>query len=95
MEKPIIYKRILIGVFTILAIPFIGMQLSKDIQWTLIDFVIAGLLLFTTGFIWVFIYVRLYESSWRYWLYALLLACAVLLWAEMAVGLFNSSIAGD
>jgi len=95
MEKPISFKRILIGTFTILAIPFIGMQFNEDIQWSSMDFVIAGILLCTTGFIWGLVRVRLSESRWRYCLYVLLIVCVVLLWAEMAVGLFNSIVAGD
>lgn len=35
----------------LLIVPLIGMQFSKEIKWSLLDFIIAGFLLFTTAFL--------------------------------------------
>ncbi|MBF1148374.1 MAG: hypothetical protein HXL67_01195, partial [Cloacibacterium normanense] len=34
----------------ILVIPFIGMQFTKEINWSSFDFLVAGILLFGTAF---------------------------------------------
>ncbi|WP_407485397.1 hypothetical protein [Elizabethkingia anophelis] len=34
----------------LLIVPLIGMQFSKEIKWSLLDFIISGFLLFTTAF---------------------------------------------
>ena len=41
---------ILSSILVLLAIPFIAMQFSPDVQWSLFDFVVAGGLLLALGF---------------------------------------------
>jgi hypothetical protein len=46
-NKNILY--IAIGTILLLMIPFVAMQFSRDVNWSLFDFVFAGVTLFGTG----------------------------------------------
>ena len=86
---------ILMVVAGILLIPFIGMQISDEVNWTSSDFVIMGILLFLTG-----LTINFALSKFRT-LKSRIIACAVILsvlfviWAELAVGIFGTPFAGS
>lgn len=91
----IAFKRIALVTVALLFVPLIAMQFTDEVYWTLSDFIIAGTMIFTTGFIAGLIRIKLANSKYQYWIYALLIILFLLLWAEMAVGIFNSPIAGS
>jgi len=79
----------------LLLIPFVGMQFSNEVQWSLFDFVLMSVILTGVGFgiQWV---VNFFKSRTQRWTFILLiLVLFFLLWAELAVGIFNSPIAGS
>ena len=86
---------ILMVVGGILLIPFIGMQVSNEVNWSSSDFVIMGILLFLTGLAINFALSKFKTLKSR------IIACAVILfilfviWAELAVGIFGSPFAGS
>ncbi|WP_026915329.1 hypothetical protein [Christiangramia portivictoriae] len=86
---------ILAIVGAILLIPFIGSQVSTELNWSSSDFVIMGTLLFLTGLAINFALSRLKTFRSR------LIACAVIIfvllivWAELAVGIFGTPFAGS
>ena len=89
--KNIIQKDIfpVIGVTAgILLVPFIGMQFSQDVNWTLSDFIIAGVVLFTTG---ILLDVAIKKAG-KYKAAAILaiIVLFIWLWVELAVGLFTT-----
>lgn len=71
------------------------MQFTDEVNWTLVDFVVAGLLLFGTGFTLDIIVRKVNRSEYRIVLYVLLLLVFLLVWAELAVGIFGTPFAGD
>jgi hypothetical protein len=87
-----------LGTAALLLIPFLLMQFQVQVadpgsgiggvNWTLSDFVVAGVLLFTTGL--------LLEAAWRsagkYRALAIggIIFLFLWLWAELAVGLFTN-----
>lgn len=79
----------------LLIIPFIGMQFSKSIQWDLRDFLIAGLLLFSTAFGCDYVLRNMKTSSTRFLWVAIILIVVFLIWIELAVGVFGSPFAGS
>lgn len=92
------YRRltgILLGVAGILLIPFIAMQFTKEVDWSIFDFVIMGGLLSGTGLLSEFVIRHIKNSDHRIGLIAVILAALFLLWAELAVGIFGSPIAGS
>lgn len=79
----------------ILMIPLVAMQFTKEVNWTLSDFLIMGLLLFATVFTIDFVLKKVKTFKARLILVLGILALLILIWAEMAVGIFGSPIAGS
>ncbi len=77
-------------VVLILLIPLIAMQFSDEVNWDLIDFVVAGLLLFGTGLIFDLMLRKVNKPSIRIVLGITLLLLFFLIWAELAVGIFGT-----
>ncbi len=86
---------ILAIVAILLLVPAIAMLVSDGANWSPADFVIAAILL--TGLLTGLdtLNRKVKRKSLRIGLILLLLFLFVLLWAEMAVGLFGSPISGS
>ena len=91
-------KRISILTFAPLAmllIPLIAMHYSDEVHWTLIDFAIMGVLLLVAG-MWTQRVVKRVKSFPRRATYIILVILLFLLvWAELAVGIFGTPLAGN
>ena len=84
----------MLGIATIiLIIPLIAMQFTTEVNWDISDFIIAGLLLYGTGIIIDFILAK--SKKYKTVLIVAILVLLLLIWAEMAVGIFGSPIAGS
>lgn len=91
-------KRFLIIVTIITAlllVPFIAMQLSNEVIWSLSDFVLMGALLFGVGIAIEFILRKVSSTKNRIILSAIILLLFFVVWAELAVGIFGTPIAGS
>ena len=89
-------KIIILGSVLLLLIPAIEMvDGNSNVNWSLFDFIVAFALLNGLGFILEFAIRRIKSIAVRMIVVVLILLFFVLLWGEMAVGLFNSPIAGD
>ncbi len=78
-----------------LLVPMIAMQFTEEVNWTLADFLVAGGLLFGTGIAIEFTLRKLKKDTSRVMVLAAVLIVFLLVWAEMAVGVFGSPIAGS
>ncbi len=90
-------KRLLIIAFTsalLLLIPFIAMQFTNEVNWTLIDFVVAGVLLLGTGYLLDLIIRKTNKITYRIALIVILLLVFLLIWAELAVGILGTPFGG-
>jgi inner membrane protein involved in colicin E2 resistance len=67
----------------------------NEVNWSGFDYVIAGLLVFTAGFTLETVMHRWRQHKMRWWIIALILLIFVLLWLELAVGIFGSPFAGS
>ena len=89
----------LIGILTaislILLIPLIAMQFTDEVAWTLSDFVVMGFLLLTTGLLCELVIRKVSKMHWRIALCLALLIMFFLIWAELAVGIFGTTFAGQ
>ncbi|WP_439132292.1 permease prefix domain 2-containing transporter [Polaribacter sp.] len=81
-------------VITLLLIPFIAMQFSKEVNWSVFDFLFAGILLTITGLILEFILKKIKTFKQRVLYAVILFLILFLVWAELAVGIFGSPFAG-
>jgi len=85
---------IIIGIIILLIIPLIAMQFTDEMDWTILDFVVAGTLLLSTGLICEFVIRRVNNLRDRILICISLLIVLILIWLELAVGIFGSPIAG-
>lgn len=86
-------KRLII-VFLVLSflllIPLIAMQFTDEVNWTIIDFVIAGGLLFGAGIISEIVLRKINSLNHKVGLLSAILIIVILIWIELAVGIFGS-----
>ena len=87
--------KILYIVGTILLIPFIAMQLTNEVNWSLFDFIIMGAMLTITGLLGEIIFKKVKKYKHRVTLYVVVAIIFLLIWAELAVGIFGTPFAGS
>jgi len=78
----------------VLIVPLIGNILSAEVNWSAGDFLVGGLLVFGFSCFEFFLWKRL-SGVYRRWVFVVLLFAFLLLWAELAVGIFGSPIGGS
>lgn len=88
-------KKICTGTGILLLVPLIAMQFTEEVSWTLVDFEIAAVLLISAGYFIVTANRFLLKSPLRVPVIAFILICLIVFWAELAVGIFDSPLAGD
>ncbi|MFV8353579.1 hypothetical protein [Flavobacterium sp. XS2P14] len=86
---------IVLTVVVLLQIPLIAMQFTNEVNWTLFDFVVAGVLLLGTGFICELVIRKVKKTNHRILLCGVILAALLLIWIELAVGIFGTPLAGS
>jgi hypothetical protein len=87
--------RVLLGTGAILLVPLIAMRFTREVNWTVLDFLVAGVLLAGIGTLYVLLTRKLRTPIQRRAVGGGLLLTLMLLWAELAVGIFGSPIAGS
>lgn len=86
---------ILAVIAVVLLLPLVAMQFTDQVQWTLSDFAVAGLLLLGTGILIELVLRKTKTSSWRNLGIALILFAFLVIWIELAVGVFGTPISGN
>jgi len=86
---------ILLTTVIILLIPLIAMQFTNEINWSVFDFVVAGMLLLGTGLMFEFVIRKVKIIKYRIAICLAILTIFLLIWAELAVGLFDSPLSGN
>lgn len=94
MDKKNLIRTVLLAELLLL-VPLAGMQISEDWNWSLSDFIIASVLLAGFGVGCNLVLSGLKNNRRRTIVGALLVLVMLVLWVEMAVGLFGSPIAGS
>jgi len=95
MDKNKRFIIILLTVPLLLLIPLIGMQVSSDVNWSLVDFLVMGLLLLGVGLMLEVVLRKVPKKNNRIAFIAIILIVFFLIWAEMAVGIFGTPFAGS
>ena len=72
-----------------------AMQFTKEVNWTLSDFLIMGILLFITTFTIDFVLKKFKTLKSRLILIVGIVVLLALVLAELAVGIFGSPLAGS
>lgn len=79
----------------LLLIPLVAMQFSNEVDWKFNDFVIMGILLTGTGLVCEFVLRKVQSVRIRILICGTVLFAFLLIWAELAVGIFGTPFAGS
>jgi peptidoglycan/LPS O-acetylase OafA/YrhL len=88
-------KIILTAVAMLLLIPFIAMQFTDEVSWTGFDFLVMGILLLGTGLLCEVVLRKVTKTKDRIVLYLAIVGLFLIIWAELAVGIFGTPFAGS
>lgn len=86
---------ILVIVAILLLTPLIAMQFTDEVNWTLLDFVVGGVLLLGAGLMFEIVLRIVKETKHRVALSVAILVSFLIVWAELAVGIFGTPFAGS
>ncbi len=86
---------IVLAVVVLLFIPLVAMQFTHEVNWSIFDFAVAGVLLLGTGLLCELVLRKVSIRKNQILLCMIILAILLLVWAELAVGIFGSPIAGS
>ncbi|MBK8982106.1 MAG: hypothetical protein IPM38_07230 [Ignavibacteria bacterium] len=86
---------VLISVVILLLIPLIAMQFSDEVNWTAFDFLVMGILLTGAGLMCEFILRKVTKTGYKIVLTAAVVGSFLLIWIELAVGIFGTPFAGN
>ncbi|MBO0937986.1 hypothetical protein J2I47_15630 [Fibrella sp. HMF5335] len=86
---------IVLTVALLLLIPLIAMQFTDEVNWSLSDFVAMGILLLGAGLLCEFILRNVSNVKHRIMICGVVLVALVLIWLELAVGIFETPFAGS
>jgi len=86
---------ILLAVPLLLMIPLLAMLFTNEVNWTITDFIAAGMLLLAAGMTFELIMRKVKTTRVRIVLCVVLFAAFFLVWAELAVGLFGTPFGGS
>ena len=71
------------------------MQFSDGVTWSVLDFVVAGILLFGTGLACELVIRKVRKIGHRIAICVAILTALLLIWIELAVGIFGTPFAGS
>ncbi|QCR22752.1 hypothetical protein [Pontibacter sp. SGAir0037] len=86
---------IVLTVALLLFIPLLAMQFTDEVNWTLLDFIVAGVLLLGTGLLCELVIRTVKNMDYRVGIIAVILVALFLIWVELAVGIFGTPFAGS
>jgi hypothetical protein len=91
-------NKILIIIFTtvfLLCIPFIAMLFTDEVNWSLADFIVAGILLLSTGLLCELVIRKTTNIMYRIYFCVGILLIFLIIWVELAVGIFGTALSGN
>ena len=96
MMAPALRSTLLYSIpLVILSFPLITMQLTNEVNWTISDFLVMGILLFSTVFTIDFVLKKVKTLKSRLIVIFAIVILLDLVWAELAVGIVGSPLAGS
>ena len=86
--------RIVLVIAFILLLPLLAMQFTDEVVWDLVDFVVGGTLLFTTGIMYWLITKKISNIKYRTAATVGLAVALLLVWMQLAVGVIDGIMGG-
>ena len=84
-----VFSWIALATALVLLIPLIAMQFTDEVSWNLVDFLVMGILSFTTASLFVIVSRKVPRWS-RVWTGLGFAIVFLYIWAELAVGIFTN-----
>lgn len=88
-------KNLLVFASLLLSIPMIAMQFTDEVNWSLRDFIVMGVILFGTAISIELVMRKAKGLKFKLIFVGAVLLIAIILWAELAVGIFGTPFAGS
>ena len=88
-------KIIITVVASLLLIPFIAMQFTNEVNWSVFDFLVMGVLLTGVGVLFDVVLRKVTNKNNRIAIITIIIIAFLLVWAELAVGIFGTPLAGS
>lgn len=85
---------IILAVAVLLSIPLIAMQFTSEVNWDSKDFTVMSILLLSTGLLVELVLRSVKSIRNRIIVCSVVLLAFLLVWAELAVGIFGTPFAG-
>jgi hypothetical protein len=82
---------ILLIVVILLLLPLVAMKFTAEVSWTLLDFVVAATLLLGTALLCELVMRKVNKTKYRIAICIALLIALLLVWVELAVGIFGTT----
>lgn len=79
----------------ILFVVFVLQQINEEINWSVGDYLVAGLLFFLLALTLLWVRTLKWNKKYKFVYIFFLITAFLLLWVELAVGIFNSPFAGS
>ena len=79
----------------LLLLPFVSSLLNDQIDWDILDYSVMGSMIFTAISLFFYTNRKFKKTKSSYWIEIFILVIFLLLWAELAVGIFNTPLAGS
>lgn len=81
--------RLAISTCLLLAIPLVAMQFSEDVHWTIMDFIVAGGLLFGSGLAFILATRNVHDIRRRMAIGIAIFTLLFIVWVQLAVGIID------
>ena len=80
---------------SLLIIPLLGIMLTNSVEWSMFDFLLMGSLLLVLGIGIELTSLNFKQLNTRIAIISFIILLFLLIWIELAVGIFNSPFAGN
>ena len=86
---------ILASTISLLLVPLMAMLFTDEVNWNLGDFIVMGGMLFGAGHLVDWTWKKLSNSNFRWLAIGAIVLAFLVVWAELAVGIFGTAWAGN
>lgn len=79
----------------LLLFPLVGTLVSNEVNWSFFDFIIMGILILSMSFGIKQVVMTTKNTNYRILIIGMILLVFILIWVELAVGIFDTPFAGN
>jgi hypothetical protein len=79
----------------LLLFPLVGTLVSNEVNWSFFDFIVMGILILSMSFGIKQVVMTTKNANYRVLIIGMILLVFILIWVELAVGIFDTPFAGS